>query len=57
MNESTKRNRSSAERLMSTGSGIFFGSPMSATAFAAKLPSSCWAMSQSFEVSAVVVKA
>ena len=42
---------------MSTGSGIFFGSPMSATSFAANVPSSLRSISQIFEVSAVVVNA
>jgi hypothetical protein len=42
---------------MSTGSGIFEGSPMSATALACHSPfASSW-ISQSCEVSAVAVKA
>jgi hypothetical protein len=47
---------SSALRLMSTGSGMLEGSPMSATGLASHLPSGL-VTSQIFEVSAVEVKA
>ena len=57
MKLSTKRKRSSAERLMSTGIGVLEGSPTSASSTASKVPSSLWNTPQSLEVRAVVVKA
>src|SRR5262249_60818567 len=41
--------------LMSTGSGIFVGSPMTATSLASHSPEASGMMSQSFEVSAGAV--
>src|SRR5215469_1738702 len=53
MKLSTKRKRSSAERLMSTGSGVFDGSPIGAISSASKVPSSLRKTPQSFEVRAL----
>jgi hypothetical protein len=57
MKLSTNSVESSAERLMSTGSGSFAGSPTSPISSASKLPSGLRNTPQSFEVSAVEVKA
>ena len=47
----------SAEMLMSTGSGIFAGSPIVATSLACHSPAASCLTSHSFEVSAVAVMA
>jgi hypothetical protein len=57
MKLSTNRCLSSAERLMSTGSGVLLGSPMSAIYTASKLPSGLRKTPISLEVRAVAVKA
>ena len=49
----THRPLPSALMLMSTGSGIFAGSPMVATSLACQRPCASGLMSQIFEVSAV----
>ncbi len=53
----THRPFASAVIEMSTGSGIFAGSPMAATSFAAHFPCASRLISQSCEVSAVAVMA
>src|SRR5205807_8987170 len=57
MNVLTHRPLPSALMLMSTGSGIFDGSPMSATACACHWPDASCLTSHSFEVSAEAVTA